>query len=160
MLYWVFDLDFTLYQFPYGTSFSYKRLNNDSQLRYLLRKLPSQRLMFTNGTIFHADTCIETMNLNNCFHNVVARDSIQDLKPNTSAYQKFEVLNNINREDMCIFFEDTVENLIVAKDRGWITVLINPHNKSVHESIDFQFPNIYVALNYFNTAIDTHLSNK
>ena len=160
MLYWVFDLDFTLYQFPYGTSFSYKKLNNDSQLRYLLRKLPSQRLMFTNGTIFHADTCIETMNLNNCFHNVVARDSIQDLKPNTSAYQKFEVLNNINREDMCIFFEDTVENLIVAKDRGWITVLIHPTKNPMHQSIDFQFTNIYIALNYFNTAIDTHLSNK
>lgn len=158
MLYWIFDLDLTLYQLPYGKSFSYDDLNNDTQLRYLLRKLPCERIMFTNGTIFHADKCIQKMNLKKCFHNVIARDSIMDLKPNSSAYRKFEVLNNISQEDKCVFFEDTIENLIVAKDRGWITVLIDPNNSTnVHESIDFYFPNIYVALNYFNTQIDNHL---
>ena len=159
MLFWIFDLDFTLYQIPYGESFSYKKLNNDAQLKYLLRKLPSQRIMFTNGTIFHADTCIQRLNLKRCFHNVIARDSIMDLKPNPSAYQKCEVLNNITQEDKVVFFEDSVENLIVAKDRGWITVLISPNmDNKMHENIDFYFPNIYVALNFFNSSIENHFN--
>lgn len=157
MLYWIFDLDLTLYQLPYGENFSYKKLNNDGQLKYLLRKLPSYRIMFTNGTTFHADTCIKHMNLRKCFHNVIARDSIQDLKPNISAYQKFKALNNISPEDKCVFFEDSVENLIVAKDQGWITVLISPNiGNKIHESIDFYFPNIVIALNFFNSSIDNH----
>jgi putative hydrolase of the HAD superfamily len=157
MLHWIFDLDYTLYQLPRGTSFSYNELNKDSQLKYLLKKLPCSKLMFTNGTIFHADTCIKKMELSNCFQNVIARDSIQDLKPNPSAFQKFEIFNKIDREDKCVFFEDSVDNLVVAKDRGWITVLICPNqNQHQHENIDFYFPNIYVALNYFNQKIDSH----
>jgi len=159
MLHWIFDLDLTLYQLPIGESFDYTRLRNDTQLKYLIKKLPFSRIMFTNGTVFHADTCIKKMNLQKCFHNVIARDSIQDLKPNQSAFQKFEVMNNINQEDKCVFFEDSIENLIAAKDRGWITVFIGPNTtRNMHESIDFYFPNIYVALNYFTSRIDNHLS--
>lgn len=158
MLYWIFDLDYTLYQLPRNTPFAYKELNEDSQLKYLLKKLPCSKLLFTNGTVFHADTCLKKMKLQRSFENVIARDSIQDLKPNVSAYQKFESHNNISREDKCVFFEDSIENLIVAKDRGWITVLINPNiHSNIHENIDFYFPNIYVALSYFNQKIDDHL---
>ena len=159
MLYWIFDLDYTLYQFPRGTPFLYKNLNSDSQLCYLLKKLPCNKLMFTNGTIFHADFCMRKMKITGCFNNVIARDSIQDLKPNQSAFQKFEIFNNITKEDKCVFFEDSVENLIIAKDRGWITVLVHPDRESNrHESIDFYFPNIYLALNYFNQKIDDHFN--
>ena len=147
MLYWIFDLDYTLYQLPRGTPFSYSKLNSDSQLRYLLKKLPCEKLMFTNGTVFHADTCIKKMNLCGCFDNVIARDSIQDLKPNQSAFQKFEIFNKITSEDKCVFFEDSVENLVVAKDRGWITVLIHPdRHANTHENIDFYF--------YLNLPLD------
>ena len=105
MLHWIFDLDYTLYQLPRGTTFSYKQLNTDSQLKYLLNKLPCNKLLFTNGTVFHADNCMKKMGISNCFSNVIARDSIQDLKPNSSAFQKFEIFNRINKdEDKCVFF--------------------------------------------------------
>ena len=161
MLYWVFDLDQTLYQIPLSKGFSYNYLDSDSQLKYLLKKLPFYRLLFTNGTTFHADSCIKKMKLDSCFHNIIARDTIRDLKPNYGAFQKFEAINSITEEDKCVFFEDAVENLIVAKDKGWITVLITPNNRgNIHEHIDFYFPNIYVALNYFNSTIDRHFQNK
>ena len=47
MLHWIFDLDLTLYQLPIGESFDYNRLRNDSQLKYLIKKLPFSRIMFT-----------------------------------------------------------------------------------------------------------------
>ena len=36
MLYWIFDLDLTLYQLPQGVDFNYKHLNNDAQLRIFI----------------------------------------------------------------------------------------------------------------------------
>ena len=43
MLYWIFDLDYTLYQLPQGVDFDYKHLKNDSQLKYLLSMLPCKK---------------------------------------------------------------------------------------------------------------------
>jgi len=159
MLYWVFDLDSTLYQLNDEIQFDYKYLNKDNQLSYLLKKLPLKKVMFTNGTLGHAHLCINKIELMNCFHNIVARDTIQDLKPANSSFEKFMKVNNINSEDKCIFFDDMPDNLIVAKTFGWITVLISP-NKTIHENIDFHFSNIHLALNYFLTKIITHTNIK
>ena len=153
MLFWIFDLDSTLYQLTNGEQFSYEILEADNQLSYLLKKIPKKRLIFTNGTLGHAHMCINKIKLNYCFHNIVARDSINDLKPSNSSYQKFMKINNISSQDKCVFFDDMPENLIVAKNHGWITVLISP-NKTYHENIDFHFSNIHLALNYFLSKIE------
>ena len=36
MLYWIFDLDLTLYQLPQGVDFNYKHLNNDAQWIFII----------------------------------------------------------------------------------------------------------------------------
>lgn len=154
MLYWVFDLDATLYQLDEQTQFDYELLHPDNQLSYLLKKLPLRRIIFTNGTLGHAHLCINKIQLKYCFHNIVARDTIQDLKPTNSSFEKFMKVNNIKKEDKCVFFDDMPDNLIAAKNHGWITVLISPNN-SIHENIDFHFSNIHVAINYFLSRINT-----
>jgi putative hydrolase of the HAD superfamily len=149
MLYWIFDLDNTLYQLPNNINFSYSYLSKDSQLQYLLNNLPLKKIIFTNGTYNHAIECFKKMRIEGFnSNNITARDTINDLKPNYDAYDKFIQLNNINSDDKCIFFDDLPENLINSKKFNWITVLINP-NSHIHEDIDFWFPNIYIALNYF-----------
>ena len=65
MLYWVFDLDSTLYQLNDEIQFDYKYLNKDNQLSYLLKKLPLKKVMFTNGTLGHAHLCINKIELMN-----------------------------------------------------------------------------------------------
>ena len=147
MLYWIFDLDNTLYQLPDNINFSYNLLNEDTQLNYLLNNLPLKKMIFTNGTFGHAKQCLYKMKLYN-FNNIIARDTINDLKPNYSAYYKFINNNNITINDKCIFFDDLPENLIASKKFNWITVLISK-NTEVHQDIDFYFPNIYIALNFF-----------
>jgi pyrimidine 5'-nucleotidase len=152
MLYWIFDLDNTLYQIPHNGDFSYNNLVQDDQLNYQLFMLPLKKIIFTNGTMGHANMCLKRMNIDDQFNKIIARDSINDLKPNNSAYLKFMNSCNIMPYDKCIFFDDLPENLIEAKQFGWITVLINK-NRYVHEDIDFYFPNIYLALNYLITKI-------
>ena len=148
MLYWVFDLDQTLYQLPENKGFDYKLLRNDEHLGYLLKKLPCKKLMYTNGTLGHASISIDRLSLNNIFHNIEARDTLNSMKPNTESVKRFILKNRVQVNDKCVFFDDMPENLISSKNHNWITVLIRKEN-CPHEYIDFWFPNIYVALNYF-----------
>ena len=73
---------------------------------------------------------------------------MKDLKPNIPAFKKMMLLSDIKLEDRCIFFDDSLINLIQAKKFGWITVYINPRIIS-HQSIDYSFSNIHIALDYF-----------
>ena len=152
MLYWIFDLDLTLYQLPQGVEFNYKHLNNDSQLGYLLSMLPCSKKIFTNGTYNHGLVCLDRLGLEGKFDKITARDTINDLKPNISAFKSFMKLNKIKLNDKCVFFDDQVDNLVASKKLGWITVFISPENV-VNESFDFKFNNIHIALNYFLSKI-------
>lgn len=148
MLYWIFDLDLTLYELPNNVDFSYKYLSKDKYLHYLLSKLPNKKLIFTNGTYNHAITSLKKLDILDLFHNIEARDTLMSLKPYHKCYMNFIIKNKINLKDKCVFFDDLPENLINSKKLNWITVLINK-KKYVHQEIDFWFPNIYIALNYF-----------
>jgi len=153
MLYWIFDLDQTLYQLPNNVEFKYEHLSSDDQLNYLLIMLPSRKIIFTNGTYNHGLTCLNKLNIIDYFNTIVSRDKIQTLKPHHNSYERCMELSEIGSEDKCVFFDDLPENLISAKSFGWITVLINK-KKYVDNNIDFWFPNIYLALNYFVSKIN------
>ena len=152
MLYWIFDLDLTLYNLPSNVSFDYKYLKPDAQLNYLLTMLPSKKVIFTNGTYSHALVSLNKLKLKNNFMDITARDTINDLKPNVSAYESFININNIKNNDLCVFFDDQPINLIESKKFGWITVLISSEI-ILNENIDLHFPNIHIALNYFLSKI-------
>ena len=158
MLYWIFDLDYTLYDLPMESNFNYNLLTEDTQLNYLLKMLPFKKYIFTNGTFSHGLVCLEKINIMSNFEKIIARDTINDLKPNFSSFKKFIALANIKSKDKCVFFEDSITNLIQAKNFGWTTVLITKENV-INENIDFQFPNIHVALNYFLSKINNNKNN-
>jgi putative hydrolase of the HAD superfamily len=153
MLYWIFDLDQTLYQLPNNVSFNYNRISEDQQLNYLLVMLPSRKIIFTNGTYNHGLTCLNKLKIMDNFLSIISRDKIKTLKPEYDSYNRCMEFNNITNNDKCVFFDDLPENLIAAKSFGWITVLINK-NKYMDNSIDFWFPNIHLALNFFVSKIN------
>jgi putative hydrolase of the HAD superfamily len=152
MLYWIFDLDLTLYQLPSGVDFNYKHLNKDDQLNHLLSILPCEKLIFTNGTYNHAIISLGKIGISNKFKQITARDTINDLKPRFSSFKSFMNINGINKKDKCVFFDDQLDNIMASKKLGWITVLISPEN-IISDYIDFKFSNIHLALNYFLSKI-------
>lgn len=158
MLYWVFDLDNTLYQLPRNIDFNYRYLGPNNKLRQQLSILPLKKILFTNGTIDHADNCLKILNIENIFSNIVAREDVDYImKPNIYAFNKFYKLNNIKYNDKIVFFEDSVENLIIAKNKfNWITVFIYPRQIKIPE-IDFWYPSIDVALSFFLDKIHINL---
>ena len=148
MLYFIFDLDYTLYDVDKTIPLNYEYIKEDKYTNFLLNSLPFEKFIFTNGTIGHAKTCVELMNMTTIFKHIVARDTIHDLKPNISSYNKCIEQCLINNNDKCIFFEDTLENLKIAKEIGWYTVYIGTLD-TYTSFVDMVFPTLNDALSFF-----------
>jgi len=149
-LYWIFDLDYTLYTIDTNTPFDYNLLSEDTHLNFLLHQKPFinfPQFIFTNAMMIHAKKCLSIMKLPT-IQSIYSRDMMNDLKPNISAFNKFMEYHSIEPNDVCIFFEDSLENLKQAKELGWITIYIGQLNNN-YTFIDMHFPNIYKALDYF-----------
>lgn len=149
MLYWIFDLDHTLYSLDKNERFSYFRLNKNAQLETQLNLLPCRKILFTNGTIGHAIKSLEKLGILHHFrNNIHARDTLNAMKPGLESFDRIIEKVGIKPRDKVVFFEDTVENLVTSKGYNWITVLISPR-KNLLPEVDFTFPNCNVALNFF-----------
>lgn len=152
---WIFDLDFTLYQIDKPKNeFTYSDLNYNPRLISNLQKINGRRILFTNANLMHTLACIRILKLEKIFHKVSCRE-LHGLKPHFFSYISLYRIANIQKEDKCFFFDDLIENLVAAKNFGWFTILINPtlNEKDYinNQNIDFYFPNINEALDYFLT---------
>ncbi len=89
MLYWIFDLDHTLYSLDKNERFSYLRLNKNSQLETQLNLLPCRKILFTNGTIGHAIKSLERIGILHHFrNNIHARDTLNAMKPGLESFDR------------------------------------------------------------------------
>ena len=152
MVNWIFDLDYTLYQ-QSNTKFSYDKLKYSPTLNRKIKGLSGKKILFTNGNLFHTLKCVKIMKLQGLFNKVLCRE-LTGFKPNVNSYIKLYHYANINIDDKCYFFEDTIENLVEAKRFNWITILIGNYTEDIkirYPQIDLIFPNIQVALDYLDS---------
>jgi len=144
----VFDIDDTLVIHTKDNHDLYS-MNNDNELQKLLKETPHNSMyVYTNGTYSHGYGVLENLKLTKDFDDIFARDTISYMKP---LYKSFEYVNSEiyrykNNKDIIIFFDDLIDNLLMAKRFGWITVWISPNFNKKPISIDYAFPNIYDAL--------------
>ena len=146
MLIWVFDLDYTLYNIPKNIQFKHSYLKRDNYLGMCLSFLPNKKLIFTNSNTAHCTLSLDIIGIRHHFDNIVTKDE-NTLKPDISSFITFIKKNKITIHDRCVFFEDSEENLRIAKLFGWITVYIGGINNN--NFIDFSFSTIHDALEYF-----------
>ena len=125
-------------------------LKKNDQLISKLRILEGKKIIFTNATSKHAKKILNILELEDDFDQII---DIKDLeyipKPDKRSYKKLLECLNINKEnlDKTIFFEDTVKNLIPAKELGITTVWMK---NSINEKdfmkncnfIDYSFNNL------------------
>lgn len=147
MLFWIFDLDYTLYDLPKNIPFKHSYLTRNDYLSLLLSFLPDKKVIYTNSNISHCYFSLKRIGIEQHFEKMITKD-INTLKPLESSYIKFIELNNITDDDLCIFFDDSETNLKAAKSFGWITILIGK-KKEEQPFIDFSFNKIQDALEYF-----------
>ena len=125
-------------------------LEKNDQLISKIKILEGKKIIFTNATSKHAKKILKILELENDFDQII---DIKDLeyipKPDKRSYKKLLECLNLNKEnlDKTIFFEDTVKNLIPAKELGITTVWMK---NSINEKdfnkncnfIDYSFNNL------------------
>ena len=86
---------------------------------------------------------------------IFARDVIPYMKPERRSFifVNNEIIKDVMKHNKkikrIVFFDDLKDNLKMAKQFGWTTVLINPNLKEKENFIDYVFPNIYESIIYF-----------
>ncbi len=152
MLYYLFDLDDTIVIHSPNRNDDMYDLKPDPCLQNLLNGLNNKSYIFTNGTYGHAEIVLNNMDLTN-FKKIYARDTIPYMKPHIKSFefvQKNILYQDYNTDvkNTFVFFEDTLENLRMAKKLGWITIWIHPqfNRGPMYSFVDYSFPNIYDAL--------------
>ena len=131
-------------------------LKKNDQLISKIRILEGKKIIFTNATSKHAKKILKILELEHDFDQII---DIKDLeyipKPDKRSYKKLLECLNLNKEnlDKTIFFEDTVKNLIPAKELGITTVWMK---NSINEK-DFMksFNFIDYSFNNLNEFLDT-----
>ena len=125
-------------------------LKKNDQLISKIRILEGKKIIFTNATTKHAKKILKILELEHDFDQII---DIKDLeyipKPDKRSYKKLLECLNLNKENLnkTIFVEDTVKNLIPAKELGITTVWMK---NSVNEKdfikncnyIDYSFNNL------------------
>ena len=131
-------------------------LKKNDQLISKIRILEGKKIIFTNATSKHAKKILKILELEDDFDQII---DIKDLeyipKPDKRSYKKLLECLNLNKEnlDKTIFFEDTIKNLIPAKELGITTVWMK---NSINEK-DFKknFSFIDYSFNNLNEFLDT-----
>ena len=125
-------------------------LNEDHEIKNHLSKIIGNKMIFTNATFNHAEKILNILNIRQYFDKII---DIKDLdyipKPDINAYKIFIKKANIKKFELrkTIFVEDTVKNLIPAKEIGMTTVWMqndmnsNDFNKNL-KYVDYNFKNI------------------
>lgn len=148
----VFDIDDTIY--VHNEQLDYDKITPDIRLQTLLQTIPYPKYVLTNATYGHANEIINRLEIYEHFKKVYSRDNIPAMKPEPHCY--YAVFEDIQKSYIdvpdIIFFDDLLNNLASAKERGWITVWISPdHQDEVNYSfVDRAFPTLSDALENLN----------
>ena len=103
-------------------------LEKDVRLGKILKKLPGDLYIYTNGSTSHAINIMKRLEINNYIDNIFdIEDANYIPKPSKESLDIFVEKFNINPLET-IFFEDISKNLINAKKIGFQTVLIKSNS--------------------------------
>lgn len=151
MVFFIFDVDDTLIIHNKENNDYYDTYNN-GELKRLLKSIDIQNIyIYTNGTYSHGKNIVDNLLLDSIIpkSNIFGRDILPYMKPDIRSFNYVNhSIKNIN-DDTIYFFDDLIENLIVAKEVGWITIWISPNFINKPEYIDYSFPNVFQALLFF-----------
>ena len=99
-------------------------LKPNKELSKIIKNLPGDKFIFTNGSKKHAENVLKQLEMNGIFDDIFdIKESNFIPKPNINAYLNFIDKTKIE-PDISIMFEDIGRNLEAAKKLGMKTVLI------------------------------------
>ncbi len=101
-------------------------LEPDPALRAALARLPGRRLVFTNGSAWHADRVLGRLGIADQFEDVFHAEAANLIsKPDPRAFDALLAAHTLDPVRTA-FFEDRAVNLEPAAALGMVTVLVGP----------------------------------
>lgn len=101
-----------------------------------LRALPGRKLIYTNGTVAHAEAVLDRLGIPHHFEDIfdiVASDYIP--KPNKAPYEALAAQYALDPA-RTVFFDDIAKNLEPAAEMGMTTVWVRTDERFGHEDAD------------------------
>lgn len=100
-------------------------LEPDPVLRAMLLGLPYTRVLFTNGSMRHADRVLARLGVTDCFAEVFGLERVAYVpKPHADAFRS--VLTTLGASAAeCVFVDDRLDSILAAGRLGMTTVLVD-----------------------------------
>lgn len=93
----------------------------------ILRSISSRKVVFTNNPSDFARYVLAYVGLDSCFSDIIGIEEMGFCeKPDPRAYKVVERRNS--GFSRIVFCDDSLRNLEVARELGWVTVWYKPHN--------------------------------
>lgn len=110
------------------------RLIADPELGAILANLPQRKAIFTNGSLCHAERVLAALDIRAHFEAIFdIRVAAYLPKPKIEPYRAILAALGIAAAD-CVLIEDTLPNLVTAKELGMTTILVGA--ESDHPFVD------------------------
>jgi putative hydrolase of the HAD superfamily len=104
-----------------------EKLGPDLDLRQGLSRLPGRRLVFTNGSLAHAERILSKLGVEDLFEDIFDIASADYLpKPAVPTFERMAKAFGLTAKN-AIFFEDSERNLEPAAAMGITTVMVGQH---------------------------------
>jgi putative hydrolase of the HAD superfamily len=111
------------------------------ELRALLSRYPQRKVIFTNADSNHARRVLRALQLEDLFDLIIDIHAIAPAcKPMPAAFQTALRLLGEDDPARVLFADDTVRNLVAARQLGMVTVLVRPGEP--HPEVDFTIPTL------------------
>lgn len=118
-----------------------KYIQPDPELKKMLSSLPQHKYIFTNADADHARRILSRLGVQDCFDGVIDIRALQyHCKPEPEAYQIALRLAGETEAKVCLLVDDSVRNLAMAHELGFITVLVG--SDGLDAGVDYCISNI------------------
>ena len=120
--------------YVHDVDFSY--LKPDREMDGLLARLPGRKLIYTNGSLGHAERVLERLDLGRHFEatfDIIAANYRP--KPSPEPYRELCRRHGVTPE-RAVFVEDTARNLAPAAELGMTTVWLRHDDPDTHYDLD------------------------
>ena len=102
----------------------HEAITPDPELARRIAALPGRRLVYTNGSVKHAENVLARLGINGVFDDIFDVQAADFLpKPHRDGFERFTRRFDLHAPDAAMF-EDSVRNLKTAHELGFTTVLV------------------------------------
>ena len=110
-----------------------KYIQPDPNLRTMLLTLPQRRWIFTNSDSNHAKRVLRIIGIEDCFEGIIDIRALGfECKPDIIAYKKALAIAGVDTSGSYAIFDDSLRNLLPARDLGFFTVLVGQNGSEPH----------------------------